>query len=564
LADKKTLKLCVNRNDMPLEGIENNHFIGLGSEIFELLQKHNHFTLKMVATHSLQESITKVRDHQCDIIPLTMVQKDPTNTLRWSFPYLHTPLVVVTKNKESFINNIHTLQGKKLAVLKGAKYITKLHHYESALQLIEVTTLQEALEGVEDGKYYGFIGSLLETNYSIQRGFAKSLKISAKLPLQNDYAMGISKEDPLLFSVMQKTLHSLSENQKQHLINNWTATKYLKSKDWDFVIELSLFTVLIVGVFYLLYRKEKKIKEEVELHNNIFTTIINSISHPIFYKDISGVYKNVNHSFAKDILGLERENVIGKTLDQLYPIISKEEIAFYKQQDEKLYKDGNNQLYEASLTIKSGKKVDYRIQKELYTTKDGKILGYVGFMYDITELKNKQRNLEHLTLIDPMTQLYNRRYLENVSEIVLQKAKEKHTPISILMFDIDDFKHVNDTYGHDMGDNVIITIANILQKNLLSDDIGCRYGGEEFLALLHNKSLKQAIQTAQTIRKTVEKLEFFTQDKHPLKVTISIGVVEVDSAKTSNLQKSFKRADEALYRAKNNGKNRVEFDRRSE
>ncbi|MEA3513117.1 MAG: GGDEF domain-containing protein [Campylobacterota bacterium] len=156
-----------------------------------------------------------------------------------------------------------------------------------------------------------------------------------------------------------------------------------------------------------------------------------------------------------------------------------------------------------------------------------------------------------------MTKLYNRRYFTKTSEHILDLAKREKQNLSVIMIDIDKFKNINDTYGHSIGDEVIVELANILKTQDRKSDIVCRYGGEEFVILLPNTSLEGASVVANKIRELVENSVVTLSDDNKLKFTISLGVSQVDVENEINIELALKRADEALYEAKNSGRNKV-------
>lgn len=174
-----------------------------------------------------------------------------------------------------------------------------------------------------------------------------------------------------------------------------------------------------------------------------------------------------------------------------------------------------------------------------------------------TQLKihKMEKELRLLALIDPMTKLYNRRYFTSITEHSISFAQRERQELSVIMIDIDDFKNINDTYGHQIGDDVIVLVANTLMKIQRKSDIVCRYGGEEFVILLPNTSLENAKKVAEHARKEVESLSVLDSSQQEISFTISLGVscVNVDDEET--IEKSLKRADDALYNAKKLGKN---------
>ncbi len=170
---------------------------------------------------------------------------------------------------------------------------------------------------------------------------------------------------------------------------------------------------------------------------------------------------------------------------------------------------------------------------------------------DLNQLEEKNKMLDKITKTDGLTQLYNHKYIYERLEQEILKAKSFEKGLSIIMFDIDHFKHVNDTYGHQEGDLVIIAVANTLKTQCRKYDILGRYGGEEFLAILPNTNLEGAMLTAERIRKRIELLEFDSG----IKITISGGIAEYSNENALTL---VKKADNLLYVAKESGRNRIE------
>lgn len=173
----------------------------------------------------------------------------------------------------------------------------------------------------------------------------------------------------------------------------------------------------------------------------------------------------------------------------------------------------------------------------------------------LNELQGElQQQAEH----DHLTSLYNRRYFEKISSTVIKLGKRSKQKTSIIIIDIDDFKLVNDTYGHHVGDNVIKFLSSSFLKNIRESDIAARVGGEEFVILLPNTNVESAIALASKIRSFVENSIININEKQTLKFTISLGVDEVLESDL-DITPSLNRADKLLYKAKSSGKNRVEY-----
>lgn len=161
--------------------------------------------------------------------------------------------------------------------------------------------------------------------------------------------------------------------------------------------------------------------------------------------------------------------------------------------------------------------------------------------------------VKELSLRDSLTGLYNRRVLEEI--LHLEESKRNPSTLSILVIDVDDFKIVNDTYGHPAGDRVLSVIGRILTENSRKENIVARYGGEEFAVLLTGAGIDTALQVAERLRKKLGEKEF-TFSGQRFRLSVSIGVAH-NEGDVTHKESLFSRADQALYKAKRSGKNRV-------
>ena len=167
-----------------------------------------------------------------------------------------------------------------------------------------------------------------------------------------------------------------------------------------------------------------------------------------------------------------------------------------------------------------------------------------------------QQSLE-LAVTDPLTGLFNRRYMETHVNMLADNAANRGKALSLLILDVDHFKPVNDTHGHAVGDKVLRELSERIRKNIRSIDLPCRIGGEEFMVALPDTSAEVAARIGERLRDAVSCRPFNVGAKAgPLDVTISIGIAALDHG-TDTLESILKRADDALYRAKREGRNRV-------
>ena len=173
------------------------------------------------------------------------------------------------------------------------------------------------------------------------------------------------------------------------------------------------------------------------------------------------------------------------------------------------------------------------------------------------KLKASLSKSVELAVVDPLTGLNNRHFLDAYMDKLISRAKRRNTPISMLITDIDKFKSVNDTYGHDAGDEALKEFAQRLRNTVRGADLACRFGGEEFIVLMPDTTQEMAMQVAERLRQSIEEKPFdISGDGNLLPVTTSVGVTCFDPERDDS-KSLLKRADNALYEAKSQGRNRV-------
>lgn len=175
---------------------------------------------------------------------------------------------------------------------------------------------------------------------------------------------------------------------------------------------------------------------------------------------------------------------------------------------------------------------------------------------EVTKLRQRVDELAELVSHDPLSGLFNYRHFSETLPTVLERTRRSGRPSCLIMFDIDHFKRVNDTWGHEVGNIALKQAARILRQQTRMVDIVCRYGGEEFVVILPDTQLRQAVHVAERIRRTIEQTAV-KLDQGEFHFTASMGV-EVYQAQDSLEEEAFvEAADKLLYQAKESGRNRV-------
>ncbi|MEM7181824.1 MAG: diguanylate cyclase, partial [Spirochaetota bacterium] len=293
--------------------------------------------------------------------------------------------------------------------------------------------------------------------------------------------------------------------------------------------------LLIAYVPSKLQRKLQTALDELSKNSKIIDR------HVIVYAtDSEGYTKRISNAFSQ-ITGYSKEELVSKP----YTLFNTSRM--YKDIAKELQEDG---VWKGEIEIKN------KIQETIWFfsivtpefAEDGKVVGYTTISHDISAKKR----IEKMSITDSLTQVYNRYKIDQIFKQEIAKSAQYQLKLSVIIFDVDKFKSVNDTYGHQVGDKVLVEMTALVQKNTRPDDVLGRWGGEEFVILLPNTSLTEAKEYANGMRKQIAAYTFPKVGKK----TASFGVACLKFGETE--EELIKRADEALYTAKNNGRNRVE------
>lgn len=195
-----------------------------------------------------------------------------------------------------------------------------------------------------------------------------------------------------------------------------------------------------------------------------------------------------------------------------------------------------------------------------YNIEEGIVCLYIYDKTSLCEINSKLQRandeLIDLSNKDYLTKTYNRRYFDDYARKIIELARRNQHNISVIAVDIDRFKKINDTFGHSVGDEVLIAVSNILKTHIRQSDIAARFGGEEFVILLYNSNLEEATKVAEKIRVLIENT-IIRIGKEEVNITASFGVATLNSEKNEDIYITLQRADDLLYLAKKHGRNLV-------
>ena len=299
---------------------------------------------------------------------------------------------------------------------------------------------------------------------------------------------------------------------------------------------------------------EQRLAEEaLRQSEERYRRIVQTAQEGIWQIDAANCTTFVNARMA-EMLGYTGEEMVGKSL-----------FTFMDEEWRNTAMGGNSEGYLPERAEQHDLKFRRRDGSELWAListnsildEQGRYAGALAMVADITDRKRMEETLRRLATQDSLTGLFNRRYFFAVAKREFQRSQRYGHPLALLLLDIDYFKRINDSYGHRAGDQVLRTVAGVLREGLRQVDIPCRYGGEEFVMLLPETPLDTATAVALRLGATLAETPIPTE-KGPVPVTVSIGVAALLNGENLTLDLLLERADQAMYGAKQAGRNRVQ------
>ena len=365
--------------------------------------------------------------------------------------------------------------------------------------------------------------------HGVEKYLTKGYKVDSEYIIVSTELKGVNSQVIGYYITFQK----LQETQNSDV-------KFFMFK-WIAVTLVVFFSILFIVVLVLFFHNKKQKK--------YYKNILDTSTNVVVINDTKNII-SVNHTFFHYFCAYQNLNEFKKQHPCICDFFVKEE--GYLQKDN----DGVNWV---DYLVHASKDMTQKVKMDI----DGKIYYFIVsaslislelhhysiVLSDITQEEGYRIELELLAITDPLTKIANRRHYNNTLANEIYFAKRYAKAFSLIMFDIDFFKKINDEYGHDVGDKILVTYTQFIQSHLRKADTFCRIGGEEFAIILPHTRKQNAYEIAQKLRSMIE------ESQEILPITMSFGVVEYRDEESAD--DIFKRADDALYRAKESGRNRV-------
>ncbi|MFQ1884792.1 diguanylate cyclase [Aeromonas veronii] len=358
-----------------------------------------------------------------------------------------------------------------------------------------------------------------------------------------EFSDAVKRNDQLVLeqqlAIAQEEINYLKSTGEKRCY--WTVKKPIHDKDGNLIGLCGISTDIT---------EHKLIEARMAEQHQLLELILANVDAHIYMKDSLHRFLYVNQKVA-DLLGLPAEQIINRRDDEVIPAASACQLW---RLDNRVFETGELQAGEEMLTDPEGNQHYYWSVKVPFLLGDGTPT-LIGISSDITELHQLKEQLHQQSVRDGLTGLYNRRFFFELCEKNLSLDMRHHLTSVLMVLDVDQFKCINDRFGHPLGDSALVHLGRVMQSVLRSEDVLARIGGDEFAILLPNTTLSAAASLAERLRQQVMQSPLPLPDGDKLVITISAGLVE--NGEGELMESLYARADQMLYQAKQSGRNCV-------
>jgi diguanylate cyclase (GGDEF)-like protein/PAS domain S-box-containing protein len=529
---------------------------GITADYIALLEGKLGITFNANRYENWDSILQAAKENKIDMITAATVTSEREEYLLFTKPYLHLPTAIIVDNKIQGQLTMQDLNGKKVSVVSGYAVHQYIKDNYPGIELIPVSNTLEGLRNVAYGKSYALVANVATSSYLMETEVIPNLRIAGESGYTYNMALATRKDWPLLNTILQKALDSITPDEQQKILRKWVTTV---DKPWITVEQFFIGLSIIVGILFVVgiivwnrqlsHKVEARTRELMATREN-FKNLYKTALVGLFRLSVDGtkIYA-ANPAFAK-LFGFESDTQV---IEKFLPIKSHVDKTQIDELMAKLFKEGKVEEFECQGRRLDGSIRDFILNAFLYKEE-----GYIeGAILDITERKKNDEIILKLAMTDPLTGLANRNRFNNKLDEAIASSNRFKQMVGLLLIDLDDFKPVNDNYGHITGDKLLIHVANVLKENFREVDTPARMGGDEFAVILNGvQSRNDAFRLAE---KVLARLTAAVRiDDHSIQVGTSMGLCFFpDDA--GDPEEMLHNADKALYKAKQLGKNQVCF-----
>jgi diguanylate cyclase (GGDEF)-like protein/PAS domain S-box-containing protein len=550
----KVLRVGIDRDFAPYEWIdERGRYQGMAAEIMALVARKLGVRLEIVGDRSWQGVLDMAKQGQLDMISFAVRTPERERYLRFTQPVNRVSVAIITAQSTRYLGELERLRGKRVSVVKGYFMEDNLRRDYPDIQLLAVPSVHLALKAVSAGKAEAYVGDTGSANYEIVRSSLAGLQVAGVTSYYSEHRMAAVSSEPELAAILDKALDSIPKEEKEAIVSRWYGLSIEPGIPYQ---TLALYAggglALLLAILYWNWRLRREIglRRQAEEKLSLAARVFSDAHEGISIMDANGIIVEINPTFC-EITGYAREDVIGHTSSVLksdqhppefFDAIWTDLTQLGHWQGEVWNRKKNGELYAELLTISALR--DER----------GNIMHYISLFSDITQIKRQQQTLELMAHYDVLTRLPNRSLFADRFAQAVAHCKREQALLAVCYLDLDGFKEVNDSFGHEAGDRLLVEVAARIKSRLREEDTVSRLGGDEFALLIGDvHSVDQVEQAMARIHAAIAQPYHIDALSITIAASSGVTIFPMDEADPDTL---LRHADQAMYQAKLDGRNR--------
>lgn len=533
-----TVRICVDPDWEPFESLDQDGtYVGIAADLIRLIGEKAGVTFQVIPTRDWDESVALSKAGRCDI--LAFLNKTPLRDqwLIFTDPYFIDPNVIVTRAEHDYIPNLAAVSNETMVLPKGTSVEERIRRDYPNVRLILVESEADAFRLVENREADMTMRSLTMAAYTIKKEGWFNLKIAGEIPAYaNRMRIGVTRGKPLLRDILDKTVATLTPQAVNEIVSRHVSISVTTRIDYRLLSKVAFGFLAVVGIgLAWITIVRRKNRDLALLGDQLRRDMIARAEVESALRENEERYRLLGETAQEGIVVVQQgylayanpimSAITGLTADELKRcpfadlVFSEDrEMALEKH---RLRMDGNDiPRYQMRILRKDGDIAWVEVSGARIEW-DGRPAS-LNFLSDITERKAIEEKIHFMAQHDPLTSLPNRTLFFDRLERALSLAKRERRNLAVMFVDLNDFKPVNDTFGHGVGDLLLQSVAHRIESALRASDTVARIGGDEFVVLLPN--LEHPVDVKDVAGKLGQVLsEPFNLDGQIVAISASIG-----------------------------------------
>ena len=551
-------------NWLPYEAFDSHgKYIGIVSEHLDLIASMTGLTFKMSPSKTWTESTEKAKHGLVDILSETD-DSDLKSHLNFTNPYISNPIVIAMRSRENYVESITSINDRNIALIKDYGYASKIRRKYSNIQFITVDDIQDGLFAVSTGEVDALLCTLALCSYTIAELGLNNVKITGKTEFDTKLALGVQKNLPVLLSILNKAINRITPKQQQIILDRWIKDKFADKTDYTLVFQVMAVSIVLLGIFAFWNRRlsreinlriatEEELKAAEEVLRLSHQRLLSHREHtPLAVIEWNTDFEVTDWNQAAECMfGFTKEEMLGRHPTERI-LLESTWATLGDIWTDMLNKKSGTRGRNKNIT-KDGRTILCEWYNTPLVDQEGDVIGIASLVDDITERKVSEDMIWKQANFDTLTGLPNRNMFHDRLIQEMAKADRDERPLALLLIDLDQFKEVNDTLGHDAGDLLLQEAGRRISDCVRHSDTVARLGGDEFTIIL--PELRDNSHIEDVAQKIIGKLEdAFQLGDEVAHISGSAGITLYPND-ASDIDTLLKNADQAMYAAKDNGRN---------